>query len=230
MINKENSNFSKYSTVQLQSTLRVIRSQNILGATQELGNRIEKEIEKRKGDEYNEYFISLIKRKVAQTSITSSALRNQGSKGIINIARNYFENEIDLEEFKESLYSKNFNEYLDDRTEDLLEKFPENGKSWGAARKGLNLFFRDVVYNYYLREFLKFGDEVTAHLKKLEIPLDNDVAKALIKENPSLEKWNSIKHLTAEVSQKYQFTAGRIAEEKGIDRVHLDLEYWRKNR
>ena len=222
--------FAKFSTNQLQNSLNVIRSQSINGATQEFGNLLKEEIEKRNTDKTEEYFHSLIKRKVAQTSVGSSALRNQGAKGIIEISRNYFENEIDLKEFKQQLYSDNFKEYLDDNTIKLRNLFPVNGQSWGAARKGLNLFFRDVIYNHYLREDLSINSDSIKHLKKLEVPLDKDVAKGLFqeKENKSLKRWKSIKSLDQITSDKYQNIAYTVAERKGILRVHLDLEYWRK--
>ncbi len=94
------SNLSAYSTNELKTSLRVIRKQNIQGETQKFGNIIEKEIKAREYPEYGGEFVKLMKRKIAQTSIGASALRNQGAKGLIKISRNYFENEIILEEFK----------------------------------------------------------------------------------------------------------------------------------
>ena len=31
----------------------------------------------------------------------------------------------------------------------VLTYFPDNAQSWGAARKGLNLFFREIVYSKF---------------------------------------------------------------------------------
>lgn len=185
-------------------------------------------MQKRKGDISDKRFISLMIRKIAQTSVSSSALRNQGAKGVIEVARNYFENKIDLIEFRQELYSDNYKGYLDAKTEELVSYFPEDGKSWGAARKGLNLYFRDIIYNYYLRNFLKIDSKIAIHIKKLEVPLDKDVAEALMNKNPDLEKWKSIKSLTPKMSENYQISATEIANKKEIARVHLDLEYWRK--
>jgi len=222
--------FSNYPTNQLQNSLNVIKNQNIKGATQDFGILLEKEIEKRSTNDSEKHFYSLIKRKVAQTSVGSSALRNQGAKGLIKISRHYFENEINLKEFKQQLYSDNFKEYLDNNTIRLRNLFPVNGQSWGAARKGLNLFLRDVIYNHYLREYLNINSDSIKHLQKLEIPLDKDVAKGLYqeKENKSLKRWKSIKSLDQNTSDEYQNIALSVAERKGILRVHLDLEYWRK--
>ncbi len=110
----------------------------------------------------------------------------------------------------------------------MLKLFPENGKSWGAARKGLNLFFRDVIYNYYLRQKLDINDNSHVHLQNLEVPLDKDVALGLKNNKSNLDKWVSIKSLTKEISDKYQNAAKEIAVEKGVLRIHLDLEYWRQ--
>jgi hypothetical protein len=221
-------NLSTYSINQLETSLRVIRSQNIKGESQKFGSIIEKEIESREDPEYGDEFVKLMKRKMSQTSIGASALRNQGAKGLIKISRYYFENEIILEEFKENLYSNSYIQYLDNKTDDLLKLFPEKGKSWGAARKGLNLFFRDVIYNYYLRQQLNINDNSHVHLQNLEVPLDKDVASGLKNNNSNLDKWVSIKSLTKQISDKYQNAAKEIADKKGILRIHLDLEYWRQ--
>lgn len=116
-------NLSTYSINQLETSLRVIRSQNIKGESQKFGSIIEKEIESREDPEYGDEFVKLMKRKMSQTSIGASALRNQGAKGLIKISRYYFENEIILEEFKENLYSNSYIQYLDNKTDDLLKLF-----------------------------------------------------------------------------------------------------------
>jgi hypothetical protein len=43
-----------------------------------------------------------------------------------------------------------FRRWLDRQTDNLLDVLPINGRPWGAARKAINLFLRDVLYNQYL--------------------------------------------------------------------------------
>lgn len=181
----------------------------------------------------DENLINKLQRRIAQVSVGASALRNQGAKGIIEICREYFENSVDLEEFRKEVESDNYKRYLDRNTKELLERFPENGKSWGAARKGLNLFFREVVYNFYLANHLGISadkEENRKTLTRLEVPLDKDVATGLIEKFPELPKWVSIRKLTKVESQIFQDAAFEYAEKLRIPRIHLDLEFWRREK
>jgi len=177
-----------------------------------------------------EIFIKKLKRRIAQISVGPSALRNQGAKGIIDICRYYFENSIELSEFRTHLESGSYKSYLDSNTTVLLNKFPVDCKSWGAARKGLNLFFREVVYNTYLANHLQIPVNFENNgklLSQLEVPLDKDVATGLRSKFPDLPKWKSIRSLTAEESEVFQRNAKVYARELKVPRVHLDLEFWR---
>jgi hypothetical protein len=172
-------------------------------------------------------FLKVIHRKVAQTSVGPSAIRNQGASGLVSICREYFEESIELNQFSEKLKTDNYLAYLDQLTSDLLDRFPPSGKSWGAARKGLNLFFRDVVYNQYLSEHFNISKEIV-DLNKLEVPLDKDVGTGLNLEYKDLSNWKTIKDLNAQQSKCFQDKALILAEKEGIARVHLDLKFWRK--
>ncbi len=175
-------------------------------------------------------FIKNIHKRVAQTAVGPSAIRNQGAKGLINICRAYFENSINLKEFRNHLTTKHYIDYLDELTIDLLNKFPKEGQSWGAARKALNLFFRDVVYNKYMADYLELPNDLEANLAtlvNLEVPLDRDVATGLTAFYPDLPKWNTIKSLNPDLSKLYQDKALILSYEKGIARIHLDLLFWR---
>jgi len=178
-------------------------------------------------------FIKQIHRRLAIISVGGSALRNQGAAGLVDIARIYFENSISLDKFVACLRDEvSFKRFLNLHTDQLVDQFPEGGKSWGAARKGLNLFLRDLVYNKFIAEkfnlavnFEQFNEEI----KHLELPLDGYVGRELYEgSNNTLPKWKSIRDLTKVVSERYQAHALRIAKEQNIARVHLDLLYWRK--
>ncbi|MBL0009471.1 MAG: hypothetical protein IPP25_20455 [Saprospiraceae bacterium] len=97
-------------------------------------------------------FLSRNQRRIAQISVGASALRNQGAAGILAVARDYFQTSIPLATFFKNMQShETYREFLDFHTIELQRKFPKGGKSWGAARKGLNLFLRDIVYNKFFR-------------------------------------------------------------------------------
>jgi len=179
----------------------------------------------------HEKFIKYLQRRLAQISVGPSALRKQGAPDIIRICRDYFEKEIDLRKFIEALQSNNYSLYLDSKTGELLKQFPDNGKSWGAARKGLNLFFREIVYNCYFANYLGIPSEYEENrefLMQLEVPLDKDVATSLVNKYHDLPKWKSIKELTPDQSNLYQKKADEYAAELMTARVHLDLIFWRK--
>jgi hypothetical protein len=177
-------------------------------------------------------FEELLLRRIAQVSIGASSLRNQGDKGIIGYMRNYFEKKIDVDVFFNLLKNENeFKVFLNSHTTQIFQQ-NEVKIPWGAARKGLNLFLRDLVYsNYFSHKFKIPSDfiEFNIAVRNLEVPLDNDVAQGIIHDsrNENL-KWNTIKRLRYETHESFQNQALLIANEKGIARVNLDLIYWRK--
>jgi len=180
-------------------------------------------------------FDKKLQRRIAQLSVGASAIRNQGGSGLIETCRTYFENQIDLKNFFTSLTKKDeYLKFLDNHTDEIVKLFPVGAKSWGASRKGLNLFFRDVCYNKYFADKFQLPTEFKDNnekLKYLEVPLDYDVATGLIQKIPDeLPKWNGIKNLTKSDSIKYQDKADVLAQEKGIAKVHLDLWFWRKKK
>ncbi|MEX1238415.1 MAG: hypothetical protein WEB30_01810 [Cyclobacteriaceae bacterium] len=178
-------------------------------------------------------FLKQIHRRVAQTSVGPSAIRNQGASGLITISRNYFAKNISLTEFRKKLITDSYKDYLDKLTADLRSGFPNGGKSWGAARKGLNLFFRDVVYNKYLADLLNLPTDYKDDLKtlrNLEVPLDRDVASGLNKTFDDLPRRTTIKDLNEKQSKLFQDKALIYADRRGIARIHLDLEFWRSER
>lgn len=183
---------------------------------------------------YEEY-IRKIHKRIAIVAVGGSALRNQGDSGLVGIARSYFENEIVLDDLFDCLQNKPlFDNFLNKHTKELVNRFPEKGKSWGAARKGLNLFFRDLVYNKFIAEkyklsvnFQQFNDQI----KHLEVPLDSYVANELYgKSQKKLPRWISIKELQHKKSEEYQAFALDYANELDIARVNLDLLFWQPSK
>jgi hypothetical protein len=114
-----------------------------------------------------------MQRYISITAIGPSALRNEGSAGVIKGARNYLA-AIDLGAFRTKDESTFLN-VLDAATEALKRALPQGARHWGAARKACNLFLRDICYNRFLCH--RYGlDEAE---EWMEIPLDGLVATAL---------------------------------------------------
>ena len=161
-----------------------------------------------------------VRHHIAKSAIGPSSARGLLQKGTIQSVRDFLR-DLDVGQFTKR---GEFSAKLDQATRSLARKAPAH---WGAARKFLNLYLRDVTYNFLLRE--KYHLERIEHL--LEVPLDSNVAKALKKrakaEGVRLPRWPGVSHLTHDASLQYQSFASAVAAAEGICRVHLDLEYWR---
>ena len=172
----------------------------------------------------NQEFISILQQRTGQLAIGRSTLRNQGAPGVIGRARSFLQ-QIELSELNAVSTHDQYLRFLESKTVELSESFPEGAKgNWGAARKALNIFFRDCLYNTYLS-----AEYSIERLRSwLEIPLDGDVARNLYAlHKPSLPKWPNIRRLTPDISSIYQETAAEEAQKVGIARVDLDIYYWR---
>jgi hypothetical protein len=134
-----------------------------------------------------------------------------------------FLKELDLGHFKVDT-PETFMISLNKETEKLQNALPRGARHWGTARKALNIFLRDVLFNLYLCKEYGFR-----HLEPwLELPLDSKAAKGLLAEfeGRSLKPWKNIKDLTEAMSDDYQNIAKQVAERRGVARIHLDLIYW----
>jgi hypothetical protein len=173
-----------------------------------------------------ERFINVMQHSVAVFAIGPSSLRNQGAPGIIDAARNFL-SVLDLTYFNfES--REDFESRLNKTTDCLLKALPEKAQNWGAARKAINLFLKDALYNYYLsREYDLRNIE-----SYLEIPLDSAIARGLRKEGKrgELPIWPGLKKLTPPISSRFQSFAEDLAGKRGLARVHLDMYLWLQER
>jgi hypothetical protein len=159
---------------------------------------------------------------IAITTIGPSTLRNQGSKGVIKAAQKYVAS-IDIRIFRAKDEAA-FLEVLDQETENLRRALPEGAQNWGAARKALNLFLRDVCYNRFLCEIHGLAQAEDW----MEIPLDSLISASLKRKSMrgQLPAWPGLNRLTPEVSSKFQAFARQVAMERRISRVHLDMRLW----
>ncbi|MBZ0089288.1 MAG: hypothetical protein K8H90_02805, partial [Thermoanaerobaculia bacterium] len=129
---------------------------------------------------------------------------------------------------------EDFPALLNNRTGSLLKKFEgEARRRWGLARKLLNIFLRDVVYNVHLRKAYRLA----ALEPLLELPLDGETTTRLRREYKELQKdreglpdlpgWNGPFALTPRESRAHQKAALEVAQAYGLRaRVHLDAFFW----
>jgi len=175
----------------------------------------------------NKFYYDM-QRYIAVTTVGPSALRNQGSKGVIKKARDYLAR-IPLRKFG-ATDEDSFLRTLNMETERLKKALPRGARNWGAARKALNLFLRDIFYNRFLCERYRLSKSE----KWMEIPLDSLVAAFLKRkarhEKKPLPRWAGLTGLTPEVSAIFQSYAKEVALSQGISRVHLDMRVWTEER
>ena len=154
-------------------------------------------------------FISDVQKFVG-LAVSVSALRRQGP-GVIYAIQEYL--------------GDAFSNWLEGKTSELVRT---RGVKWGAARKALNLFLRDCLYNKYLSEKYDLGNLEAW----MEMPVDSVVAGQLKKDagRGRLPVWHGLKELTKENSEKFQTHAREMAARRNFARVHLDVGMWINNR
>jgi hypothetical protein len=172
-------------------------------------------------------FIDRLQARTAFLAIGKSTLRNQGAPGVVRAARKYLRG-IKLAEFCVKT-PEEFAQVLDKHTEQLKKAFPAGAdKSWGGARKALNIFLRDVVYNRPLCEHYKLANLYPW----LELPLDSETYKGLkgdTAQRKAMPRKPGVKGLKPDVNEKLQEAAEAIAKRLHVNRVDLDVKYWKKN-
>ena len=169
--------------------------------------------------------IPAIQKHVAVFAIGPATVRGQGARGVVAAAREFLA-ELPLRSFARSTEAS-FRRSLDSATEDLALSFPKPARSWGLARKCLNIFLRDAFYNSHLAP--RFHLELAKPF--YEVPLDGVVARALINlaEPKTLPVWPGVKHLQPPTSEIYQAYALELSRNWRIDRVYLDTYIWVEN-
>ena len=168
--------------------------------------------------------IRLLVRRIAMLSVGRSTLRGQGAKGVVSKSREYL-SRMRLEDFSGLDTRGEFIHMLNKKTNQLKRGFPGGAQNWGAARKAINIFLREVIYNKHASRYYQL-----ANIEKwLEVPLDSHVAKSIRNTTygNSLPRWETIKGLTAEVSEEYQAAAQKVANHLGMNRIDLDIYLWR---
>jgi len=168
-------------------------------------------------------FLQTMQQFVATSAIGVSAIRNQG-KGSLQSVRTALAS-MNLSPVT-SMEQAEYRKWIDWNTNWLLSHWPGTGRPWGAARKSINLFMRDALYNQYLNREYNI-----CHVEKwMEIALDSKVAEGLRNRFSELPSWPGLKHLKERISDQYQDRAQQLADEIGLARVHLDMWLWLENR
>jgi hypothetical protein len=165
-------------------------------------------------------FLEALQMKTARATITSSSMRGPGCGEAIRAGR-AFVCGLELRRFS-SRTRAGFQTELDDATRELVAAMPRVARSWGLARKGINIFLRECLYTSYLRDYSR----IERAERYFELPLDSLTGKALKRTAPELPRWDCIRRLTPTISEAFQAAASREGDRRGFARVHLDVFWW----
>jgi len=172
----------------------------------------------------NFQYLIFLRERQASTSIGASTARRMGPKGTIQVARKYLET-LELKRFKRRSQS-DFLKELEKATRELMDSLPIGNRHWGSSRKFINIFLRGCCYNKYLSAHYKL-EKIEPWL---EVPLDSHVAKGLKSHTGRgcLPRWRGVIHLSKDESDKFQIFASKLANCEGVNRVDLDIKFWRR--
>lgn len=166
----------------------------------------------------NRELITWMQKRAANGAVGASTIRGMAPAGTAKAIKGYLLG-VDIKNVRARSES-GFAKKLDAVTDGLVEALPPGSKHWGMARKCVNIFLRNCLYNRYLCSHYKLEQ-----LEEwLEIPLDSHVGKGLIahSEKGILPKWGKVIALTREQSDLYQRAALDLAKKERVCRVHLD--------
>jgi hypothetical protein len=162
--------------------------------------------------------IDWMQKRAANGAVGPSTIRGMAPSGTAKIIKDYLRG-VDIKTLRARSES-GFARKLDAVTDGLIKTLPSGSRHWGMARKCVNIFLRNCLYNRYLCSYYELEQLETW----LEIPLDSHVGKGLIvhSENGTLPRWGKVIELTREHSDQYQRAALEIAKKKSVCRVNLD--------
>ena len=164
---------------------------------------------------YPSRFISELQVHQTRISIAASTVRSQG-KGNVSLARQFFANEFEIGKLR-APSERAYLSRLDAATEALRGRLSGKGKTFGLARKLLNIYIRDCVYSRILCAHYRL-EQIEPFL---EVPLDGIVGGALVKaacdrgQLRRLPRWRTIKGLTREDSETYRPSRASLRRRRG---------------
>jgi len=166
-------------------------------------------------------------RRLAETTVDGTVLRNQGAPGVVKAVRSFLP-KIDLATFGRETQSA-FDDELNRQTKVLTAALPVGARHFGTARKALNLYLGEAYYHQFVCR--EYGLDRIAHF--FEVPLDSQVTSFLIGQardrGIKLPAWPGVKYLEEAVSRQYQDFAAAYAAGLGDGwyRIHIDVIAWR---
>jgi hypothetical protein len=166
-------------------------------------------------------FLLALRARAARIAITASSMRGPGCGEAIATLRPYVAS-LDLRPFGTSS-TAGFAKALDLVTNTALERMPASCRSWGLARKGLNIYLRECLYTHYLREAYYL------HLSEgnFELPMDSLTARKLrAAGNDAAPRWCSVRELDSTENAVFQQLAAQEGSQRGMARIHLDAFWW----
>jgi hypothetical protein len=166
--------------------------------------------------------IEYIRTYIAYGSIGASTVRGLRTKGVVDAGRTALK-QVDLRRYGTTTETY-FGKVLDNDSEIVLAALPKGAQFWGVARKILNIFLRNALYNIYLNQHYNLNK----HENSYEIPLDSLSATGIINGTVNLSKlnWVGVKYVTPDINHVFQILAKEIANERNTHRVHLDAYFW----
>jgi hypothetical protein len=171
-------------------------------------------------------FLRAVQSRTARVAIGASTVRGRGNKGTVAASRQFLRS-LPVQRFALDDPSR-FVAELDRTTDDLCAALPRNAQHWGLARKILNIFLRDCLYTTYLAEAYRLK-----HVERfLELPLDSITAGQLQRAagRGALPRWPGVRHVTPDISARFQAVAAKEARDRKIARIHLDALWWSAGR
>lgn len=175
----------------------------------------------------DDHKLSLFQERLSRITVTSSSARGQ-PEGTIAAAQDYLSG-IDLSTLGKLNDSADFETVLEQWTTILCRRL--ESKSWGHARKFLNIFLYLCSKDFHIR--MQYG--LSRFDKVLEIPLDRHVAEGLV----AFERctvhggktkltWTKIGALDRQKNADFQAIASTLARQLNLHRAELDLKLWRR--
>ena len=166
-------------------------------------------------------FLTIQQKRIARIATVPSVARNQGAPGVLGSARHYLET-LHCGRLAASS-AQSYLAALDAVTDELMAVLPQGGRSWGIARKIVNIFIREALYNTYLTNHHQLGSSE----RFMEVPLDSFSARGIKSHYPRrLPVWPGMKGLQRPLSDLLQEHAAEIGEAKDVARIHLDALWW----
>ena len=153
--------------------------------------------------------LAAVQSRAARVAVAASTVRGC-DKGNVSASRRFLRH-LDLAQFG-LVSAKSFNHALVRSTKALRAVLPVKSRRWGIARKVLNIFLRDCLYTKYLDAAF----HLHSHEALFELPLDSITVSHLKRATGrgALPRWPGAKHLTEEVSARFQAAATAEAKDR----------------